>query len=49
MPPKVAIHSRAMIVGTISTQVMNSRTVRPKLMRPMNMPTKGAQAIHQAQ
>ena len=38
-----------MIVGTISTQVMNSRTVRPKLMRAMNMPTNGAHATHQAQ
>ena len=38
-----------MMVGIISTQMMNSRTVRPKLMRAMNMPTKGAQAIHQAQ
>ena len=31
------------------TQNMNSRTVRPRLTRAMNMPTKGDQEIHQAQ
>jgi hypothetical protein len=35
--------------GMISTQMMNSRTVRPRLTRAMNMPTNGDQEIHQAQ
>ena len=48
-PPKTAIHSTQTMDGMISTQMMNSRTVRPRLTRAMNMPTKGDQLIHQAQ
>ena len=36
-------------LGTSSTPVTNWRMVRPRLMRAMNMPTKGVQEIHQAQ
>jgi len=35
--------------GTSSTPIRNSRTVRPREMRAMNIPTNGDQAIHQAQ
>ncbi len=47
--PKAVIHSRLNAVGTSSTPTMNSRTVRPREMRAMNMPTKGDQEIHHAQ
>ena len=48
-PPKTAIQKTQTMLGITSTQVMNSRTVRPRLTRAMNMPTKGDQLIHQAQ
>ena len=35
--------------GTSSTPTTNSRIVRPRDTRAMNMPTKGDQAIHQPQ
>jgi hypothetical protein len=35
--------------GTNSTPPMNSRIVRPREMRAMNMPTNGDQEIHQPQ
>ena len=40
---------KAIVVGTNITPTMNSRIVRPRLMRAMNSPTKGAQDIHQPQ
>ena len=49
MPPKAVIHSTDTIEGTNSTQNRNSRTVRPRLTRAMNMPTNGDQEIHHAQ
>ena len=36
-------------VGAATTPTMNSRIVRPREMRATNMPTNGAQEIHQAQ
>ena len=47
--PKTVIHRKVKPAGTSSTFRMNSRTVRPREIRAMNMPTKGDQAIHQAQ
>ncbi|MNV60922.1 hypothetical protein D3C71_1534070 [compost metagenome] len=47
--PKTVIHRKVKAVGTSSTPMTNSRTVRPREMRAMNMPTNGDQAIHQAQ
>jgi len=49
VPPKTVIHRVHASEGTISTETMNSRTVRPRETRAMNMPTKGDQEIHQAQ
>jgi hypothetical protein len=49
VPPKAVIHSTQASEGTSSTEMMNSRTVRPRDTRAMNMPTKGDQEIHQAQ
>ena len=37
------------VVGTSSTPATNSRTVRPREIRAMKTPTKGAQEIHQPQ
>ena len=48
-PPKTDIQKKVIRVGTKSTPRTNSRTVRPFETRAMNMPTKGDQAIHQAQ
>ena len=48
-PPKIASHRKAIEVGTNIAPNMNSRMVRPREMRAMNMPTKGAQEIHQPQ
>ncbi|MNW70867.1 hypothetical protein D3C74_503720 [compost metagenome] len=48
-PPKMVNHTRLTRLGTNSTPVTNWRMVRPRLMRAMNMPTKGVQEIHQAQ
>ncbi len=47
--PKTVIHRRATDEGTSKTPKRNSRIVRPREMRAMNMPTKGDQAIHQPQ
>ncbi len=47
--PKTVIHRKVKPDGTNSTPIRNSRTVRPREMRAMNMPTNGDQAIHQAQ
>src|SRR6056297_4083161 len=49
VPPKAVIHRTETSDGTSSTATRNSRTVRPRLTRAMNMPTKGDQLIHQAQ
>ena len=49
LPPKMQSHRNAMVVGTNITPTMNSRIVRPRLILAMNMPTKGAQEIHQPQ
>ncbi|MNE51316.1 hypothetical protein D3C80_1459390 [compost metagenome] len=49
VPPKAVIHNTDTSDGTSSTAMRNSRTVRPRLTRAMNMPTKGDQLIHQAQ
>lgn len=47
--PKIVNHSEAITVGTSSTAPMNSRIVRPREIRAMNIPTNGAQLIHQPQ
>ncbi len=47
--PNTVIHTSVKPVGTNSTPRTNSRIVRPREMRAMNMPTKGDQEIHQAQ
>ena len=47
--PKTVIQRKVKAVGTSSTPMMNSRTVRPREIRAMNIPTNGDQAIHQAQ
>src|SRR5690554_4376386 len=49
VPPKAVIHSTETNEGTSSTEIRNSRTVRPRETRAMNIPTKGDQEIHQAQ
>src|SRR6056297_1774160 len=49
VPPKAVIQSTETKEGTSSTATRNSRTVRPRLTRAMNMPTNGDQLIHQAQ
>ena len=47
--PKTVIHTSVKPVGTKRTPTTNSRMVRPREMRAMNIPTKGDQEIHQAQ
>ena len=47
--PKIVNHSEPTSVGASSTPKTNSRMVRPREMRAMNMPTNGAQLIHQPQ
>ena len=47
--PKTVIHRKVNPAGTSSTFNRNSRTVRPREIRAMNIPTNGDQAIHQAQ
>lgn len=49
VPPKIANQTRLTVLGTRMTPPTNCRMVRPRLMRAMNMPTKGVQEIHQAQ
>lgn len=48
-PPKMENHNVQKMVGTTKTPIINSRTVRPLETRAINVPTNGAQAIHQAQ
>lgn len=48
-PPKMENHNVQKMVGTINTPIINSRIVRPLETRAINVPTNGAQAIHQAQ
>ena len=47
--PNTVIHRKVKAVGTNSTPITNSRIVRPREMRAMNMPTNGDHAIHHAQ
>ncbi len=47
--PKIVNHSAPITLGTSNTAPTNSRMVRPREMRAMNMPTNGAQLIHQPQ
>ena len=49
LPPKMQIHATPIAVGTKMAPKVNSRMVRPREMRAMNMPTNGAQANHQLQ
>ena len=49
VPPTSAIQTKHISEGTIVTPKIYSRIVRPREMRAMNMPTKGAKAIHHAQ
>src|SRR5699024_10317911 len=49
VPPKIENHNALNIVGTANTPIMNSRMVRPSETRAINVPTKGDQAIDQAQ
>ena len=48
-PPKIANQMVETPEGTTSTPAMNWRTERPREMRAMNRPTKGAHETHQAQ
>ncbi|MNQ65462.1 hypothetical protein D3C85_799170 [compost metagenome] len=48
-PPMIANHTIVTPLGMTITPVTNSRMVRPREMRAMKVPTKGAQEIHQAQ
>src|SRR5690606_11722598 len=48
-PPKIENQMRLTRLGTRMTPMMNSRMVRPRLMRARNMPTKGAHETHHAQ
>ncbi|MOA09827.1 hypothetical protein D3C78_1296820 [compost metagenome] len=47
--PNTVIHSSVKPAGTNSTPVTNSRMVRPRETRAINMPTKGDQDNHQPQ
>src|SRR5690606_36974030 len=47
--PNTVLHRKVNSVGMNRTATMNSRTVRPREIRAMNMPTKGDQEIHHAQ
>ena len=49
VPPRMPNQTTPTMVGTSSTPAMNSRTVRPREMRAMKMPTNGVQDIHQPQ
>ena len=48
-PPKIANHTRLTTVGTRRTPVTNSRMVRPREIRAMNIPTNGVHETHHAQ
>ena len=47
--PKIEIHSRMNVNGTVMVPTTNWRRVRPREIRARNSPTKGAHAIHHAQ
>src|SRR5690606_41804973 len=47
--PYTVIHRKVKPSGTSSTPTTNSRTVRPREIRAMNMPTNGDHATHQPQ
>ena len=47
--PKMANHVKLPSAGTMRTPATNSAILRPREMRATKEPTKGAQAIHQAQ
>src|SRR5690625_3739894 len=49
VPPNTENHKAPKIVGTNITPKTNSRIVRPRETRAINVTTKGDQAIHQAQ
>ena len=49
VPPMIANQTALAPLGTSSTPIRNCRTVRPREMRAMNVPTNGAQEIHHAQ
>jgi len=49
VPPNTVNQKKESTEGTISTPATNSRMVRPLDTRATNIPTKGDQAIHQAQ
>ena len=49
LSPKTVIQKKIKRDGARSTPTTNSLIVRPREIRAMNIPTKGAQAIHQAQ
>ena len=47
--PNAVSQTMPTAVGTSSTPMMNSRIVRPRETRAMNIPTKGDHEIHHAQ
>src|SRR5690554_2581908 len=47
--PNTVIHIKVKPVGTSKIPVINSRIVRPRDTRAINIPTKGDQEIHQPQ
>ena len=47
--PNTVNHAKLKPAGANSTPNTNSRSVRPREMRAMNMPTNGDQEIHQPQ
>lgn len=49
VPPMIANQTALAPLGTSRTPVRNCRTVRPREIRAMNVPTNGAQEIHHAQ
>ena len=49
VPPRMVIQAKQTSAGAKTQPRMNSRTVRPREMRARNRPTKGENAIHQAQ
>ena len=49
VPPNAAIQNVQTTVGRRMTQIANSRTVRPRETRAMNMPTNGDHDTHHAQ
>ena len=49
VPPKMVNARMSTVVGTTMVTMTNWRSVRPREMRAMNMPTNGVHAIHHAQ